>query len=313
MLRRRPLALFVALALVLPAVLAGCSAVQGAVGGDPSAGASQAPVGVTGVAGQQPKLTYTKPLAITQPGTRVVWPGTGPRLDEGGPVLLNLYAEDGRDGTVVQSTFQDAPAWHTMSVTSLGKHLHEALTGQRVGARLLYLEQQGAVPLLLVIDVLPTRASGAAVAPAAGLPTVTLGDDGRPAVTIPHGAKPPTDLVVQPLVRGTGPQVSVGEVVTVRFTGVRWGDGKTFDTTWDTPDGPKAVQSVMIGIGQVIEGWDQGLLEQTVGSQVLLVVPPSLGYGGTSNPLADQTLVYVVDILDAHFQVTDEGSDEGAK
>ncbi|WP_425953832.1 FKBP-type peptidyl-prolyl cis-trans isomerase [Xylanimonas sp. McL0601] len=306
----RPRSALLVLVTALALALTGCGLAGGA---SPSSAPSQANVEVTGEAGQEPVLQYDKPLAITQPGTRTVWPGTGDPLREGGPVMLNLYAEDGRDGSVVQTTFVDAPAWHTMSVLSLGAHLHEALHGQRVGARLLYLEQQGDVPLVLVVDVLPTRASGEAVEPQPGLPAVTVGDDGAPTVTVPAKAAPPADLVVQPLVRGTGPQVEVGEVVTVRFTGVRWSDGAVFDSTWDTPDGPEAVQSVMIGIGQVIDGWDQGLLEQTVGSQVMLVVPPPLGYGGTSNPLADQTLVYVVDILDAHFQVTDEGTAEGAQ
>ncbi len=107
--------------LLLALVLAGCS------GGAPGTAPSQSPVEVTGVAGQEPVLSYDTPLAITQPGTRTVWPGTGDPLVEDGPVLLNLYAQDGRDGTVVQSTFADAPAWHTMSVASLGANLHEAL------------------------------------------------------------------------------------------------------------------------------------------------------------------------------------------
>ncbi|RZS60569.1 FKBP-type peptidyl-prolyl cis-trans isomerase [Xylanimonas ulmi] len=290
-------------------VVGGCGGVGDAV---PTASSAQTSVEVTGGAGQEPSLRYDKPLTITEPGSRVVWPGTGDALREGGPVMLNLYAEDGRDGTVVQTTFVDAPAWHTMSVDSLGENLHQALLGQRVGARLLYQEQQGDVPLVLVVDVLPTRASGTPVEPAAGLPTVTLDADGAPTVTVPAGVAPPSDLVVQPLLRGDGPQVEAGEVVTVRFTGVRWDDGTVFGATWDKPDGPEAVQSIMIGIGQVIDGWDEGLIEQTVGSQVLLVVPPALGYGGTSDPLADQTLVYVVDILDAHVQVNGEGTEEGA-
>ncbi len=268
-------------------------------------------VEVVGTPGQPPTLEYEKPLTLTEQGTRVIWPGEGEPLREGGPVLLHLYAEDGRDGTVVQSTYVDAPAWHELSVASLGANLPAALSGQRVGARLLFLEQQEEVPLVLVVDVLPTRAAGAAVEPAKGLPTVTLDDDGAPTVTVPTGAEPPSDLVVQPLIRGNGPQVESGMVVTVRFTGVRWSDGKVFDTTWAPPGGQgdqASVQSVLLGIAQVIEGWEQGLQEQSVGSQVMLVVPPALGYGGTSNPLADQTLVYVVDILDAHVQVADEGA-----
>ncbi|MGO1333428.1 FKBP-type peptidyl-prolyl cis-trans isomerase, partial [Cellulosimicrobium funkei] len=100
-------------------------------------------------------------------------------------------------------------------------------------------------------------------------------------------------------------QVEVGQVVTVRYSGVRWSDGEVFDSTWTDGAAPL---SVMIGIGEVIEGWEQGLLEQSVGSQVLLVVPPDLAYGATANPLAGETLVYVVDILDAQFPVTEESA-----
>ena len=56
-----------------------------------------------------------------------------------------------------------------------------------------------------------------------------------------------------------------------------------------------------IGQAQVIDGWNQGLVGQTVGSQVLLVVPPSLGYGANAQGSipANSTLVFVVDILAA--------------
>ena len=305
------LRLLAALALVLAATaLSGCD-------GGGVAASSPAPVAVevTGARGQVPVLEYAKPLALTQQGARVIWPGDGEPLREGGPVLLHLYAEDGRDGTIVQDTYVDAPAWKTLSVGSLGTNLHEALSGQRVGARLLFLEQDGETPLVLVVDVLPTRATGTEVEPVPGLPAVTRADDGAPTITIPPDTPPPSDLVVQPLLRGAGLQLDTGMVVTLRFTAVRWSDGQVFDTTWAPPPGVtglladgQPVQSIMLGIGQVIEGWDQGLLEQSVGSQVMLVVPPSLGYGGASTPLADQTLVYVVDILDAHSQVFAEGA-----
>ena len=53
----------------------------------------------------------------------------------------------------------------------------------------------------------------------------------------------------------------------------------------------------------MIAGWDEGLVGQTVGSQVLLVVPPDKGYGAAGQPNAGisgtDTLVFVVDILDA--------------
>ncbi len=306
-LRRLPALLVALLVAPLLVLLTACGPGAGA---DPGASASPAAVQVTGQAGEPPQVEAAAPLQVTHPETRTVWPGTGAALEEDGPVLLHLYAEDGRDGSVLKNTYQDAPEWRTMSVESLGSNLHEALAGARVGARLLHLEQDDGVPVVLVVDVLPTRAAGDEVEPAEGLPTVELDDDGAPTVTVPQDAAPPDDLEVQPLVRGTGPQVEVGQVVTVRFTGVRWSDGTVFDTTWEEGAPP---QVATIGIGQVIEGWDQGLLEQTVGSQVMLVVPPSLGYGGTASELADETLVYVVDILDAHQQVSEEQQQPSAQ
>ena len=76
----------------------------------------------------------------------------------------------------------------------------------------------------------------------------------------------------------------------------RWKDGKKFDASgdhgsaFDTP----------IGSGQVITGWDKGLVGQTVGSRILLVVPPAEGYGTKGSPPLigpKDTLVFVIDIL----------------
>lgn len=302
--RTRPLGV---VALVLAAVLAlgACEEPE-----DVEPTALNTALEVSGSAGAPPSLDYTTPLDVPEPRSEVVWPGTGRALEEGGPVLVNLYAQDARDGSVLQNTYADAPQWFTLDDASVGSGLADLLRGQRVGARLLQVEEDDGVPVVLVVDVLPTRADGEAAAPVEGVPAVTLADDGAPTVTIPADTDPPTDLGVRPLIRGDGPQVEAGQVVTVRYTGVRWSDGEVFDTSWSQGAAPS---SVMIGIGEVIEGWEQGLLEQSVGSQVLLVVPPELGYEGTSSPLAGETLVYVVDILDAHFPVTaEEAAGDGA-
>ena len=268
------------------------------VGPAPTSSASQAPFQVQGTSGAPPTLEYQKPFDVVRSGSRSVWPGTGDVLERDDPVLLNLYAQDGRDGTELQNTFRTAPVAYTMTEGSLGNNLFEALEGKRVGARLSLIEEQDGVPVLLVVDVLPARASGVeAPAPAKNLPQVRLDDLGVPEVRIPRGAEPPSRLVVHPLIRGSGPQVRAGQILTVEFTAVRWSDGSVVDTTWTEGTPP---QSAEIGIGRLVEGWDQGLVEQTVGSQVLLVVPPQQAYANTKSRLAGETLVYVVDILDAH-------------
>jgi peptidylprolyl isomerase len=104
--------------------------------------------------------------------------------------------------------------------------------------------------------------------------------------------------VVQPLIIGAGAEVEAGQTITVHYTGVTWDDGKVFDSSW-TSGSPASFE---IGTGAVIAGWDEGLVGQTVGSQVLLVVPPAKGYpdGSPDGSIqAGDTIVFVVDILAA--------------
>ncbi|PRZ03442.1 peptidylprolyl isomerase [Isoptericola sp. CG 20/1183] len=305
--RPRPLATLVAAVVGVALAVTGCSSplVDELT---PSSAPSQVPVEVSGPEGEPPVVEYPKPYQVVRSGSRTLRPGAGEQLEDGGPALLHMYAEDGRDGSVISSTYLDAPAWYTFDAESLGQNLYESLRGKRVGARVLVVEQDGDVPVVLVVDVLPTRASGTLVDTQEGQPQVLRDPDGTPSVRVPD-TEPPGELVVQPLVRGSGPQVDIGQVVTVRYVAVRWSDGSVVDSSWDPGVAP---QSATIGIGRLVEGWDQGLLEQSVGSQVMLVVPPQLGYGGTGSELADETLVYVVDILDARYQVTEEAPGEGA-
>ena len=262
-------------------------------------------VEVTGEAGAVPELEYPMPLEITEPHVEVVWEGQGPEVVDGEPILVHYYAEAGEDGSVVGSTYAGEPRPYFLSAEALGADIYDALSGRTVGSRVLQMvpaAQGQESSTVAVFDLLPTRAAGEAVEPREGLPVVTLAEDGEPTVEVP-AAEAPTELVVQPLVRGAGPQVTPGQVVTVQYAGVTWSTGTVFESTWT--DG-KLPAPFPIGVGSVIEGWDLGLVEQTVGSQVLLVVPPELGYGGTDKELAAETLVFVVDILAATGGPTEE-------
>ena len=131
-----------------------------------------------------------------------------------------------------------------------------------------------------------------------------LGDDlpgvstavGKPTITLPKGT-PPTTLVTKTVVSGTGDTVRSGDLLVVQYVGVKWADGKTFDSSWQrgVPAG------FGIGVGQVIKGWDDGLVGHKVGDRVLLVVPPSEGYGAQGQSQAGisgtDTLVFAVDIV----------------
>jgi peptidylprolyl isomerase len=122
---------------------------------------------------------------------------------------------------------------------------------------------------------------------------VVLGADGTPTVTIPDFA-PPADLKIAVLQKGSGAVVKSGANVVVHYVGVNWNTKKVFDSSWGR--GAPAT----FGTGQVIQGFGAAIVGQTVGSQVIVIIPPSQGYGEAGSPPdigPTDTLVFVVDIL----------------
>ena len=116
----------------------------------------------------------------------------------------------------------------------------------------------------------------------------------KPVVTVPTGP-PPSTLVGKDLIKGQGPVAQTGQSVTVQYVGVNYADGKQFDASWDHGQ-PFPFQ---LGGGQVIKGWDQGVVGMRVGGRRELIIPPSLGYGSQAQgPIqANETLVFVIDLL----------------
>lgn len=309
-----------ALALGAALLLSACGADAEEANPSPSASATtEAPVPsaadvaaldavvVTGDPGTKPTLTIAAPFTTSVETTRLVSEGTGDTILEGNLVGMQLVAYNGVDGTEMQSSWETPAFESAVDGTDLPAALAQSLVGQKVGARVLFAQPQtnqtsGATEtVVFVIDALstrpvPTRAEGEAVTPPAGLPTVTLAEDGTPSITIPDNFAAPTELVAQTLIKGTGPEVTSGQNVQFHYTGWKLSDGTVFDSSWEK--GAPFVSP--IGVGKVIAGWDQGLVGQTVGSQVLLVIPKALAYGGaTTHELANEDLVFVVDILRA--------------
>lgn len=260
--------------------------------------------------GAAPTLTFEQPFAVSAPVARVDVEGDGDDLEEGQQLTIHYVAVSGDDGSVLGSTWDlEAPERLDLGDPGIVSALNETLAGQQVGVRVLFAapgaeatEESEAFPAtLMAIEVteartLPTRASGEAVEPAEGLPTVTLAEDGEPEIEGLEDLAEPTELVVQTLIKGEGAEVQTGQNLTVQYKGWLL-DGTVFDSSWEagTPF------QTPIGVQSVIDGWDQGLVGQTVGSQVLLVVPADLAYGPEDRGTipGDSTLVFVVDILDA--------------
>ena len=121
---------------------------------------------------------------------------------------------------------------------------------------------------------------------ASGVPTV-------PPVT----GKAPTTLVVKDIKPGTGAAAKAGQTLTVNYVGVSCSTGKAFDASYPR----KQPFSFTLGQGQVIQGWDKGLVGMKVGGRRELVIPASLGYGasGSGSIKPNETLIFVVDLVSA--------------
>jgi peptidylprolyl isomerase len=149
-----------------------------------------------------------------------------------------------------------------------------------------------------------TAAAPAASAPATGAPANAAFPPLPPGADPALGKKPTTSagtgnvskLTVTPLIQGTGPAAAAGQNITVNYVGVTYKDGKEFDASWNSAQ-PFSFQ---LGGGNVIQGWDQGLVGVKVGSRVQLDIPAELGYG--DNPTGGQpggALRFIVDVLAA--------------
>lgn len=117
----------------------------------------------------------------------------------------------------------------------------------------------------------------------------------KPIVNIPDGPAP-TELVIEDIEVGDGQEAVAGSVPVMHYVGVSWSTGTQFDASWDRGNPFQFV----LGRGQVIGGWDQGVQGMKVGGRRRLTIPPDLGYGaqGAGGVIApNETLVFVVDLV----------------
>jgi peptidylprolyl isomerase len=115
-----------------------------------------------------------------------------------------------------------------------------------------------------------------------------------PAVTVPPGDAPKT-LESADLIEGTGTPAAPGNNVTVQYVLATYSSGKVIQSSWTGQP-----FTFTLGAGQVIPGWDKGVVGMKVGGRRELIVPPSLGYGASSPGAGiapNDTLVFVIDLI----------------
>ncbi|MEU5363633.1 FKBP-type peptidyl-prolyl cis-trans isomerase [Streptomyces sp. NPDC005925] len=315
----------VAALLAVPALLftAACGS-DDSSNGDSAAGVAE----VKGKTGEKPEISVPKdgkPSKKTV--TRTVSEGSGAAVRASDFVRLDWTVKKWGGDQDLGGTWA-APQTGTktpkqQSVEQVGKQSQQlpakvldAVKGEKAGSRILVQGTAGDLigqnlnpssgitakdVLIWVVDPVgaaavdaKAEAEGAQAPVEAGLPTVKAPSQKAAVITVPKGVKAPKDLKQQVLIKGKGKKVEAGQGLVAQYTGVKWEDGKKFDSSWDH-GGATAFQ---IGTGAVVKGWDEGLVGKRVGDRVLLVIPPSLGYGSSpDSELAKNTLVFVVDIL----------------
>jgi peptidylprolyl isomerase len=118
----------------------------------------------------------------------------------------------------------------------------------------------------------------------------------KPEIPRPSGS-PPRRLETEDIVRGKGPAAKPGDTVLVHYAGVTFSTGEEFDASWNRGE----PFPFPLGGGQVIQGWDRGIVGMKVGGRRMLTIPPELAYGAQGFPPAigpNETLVFVVDLLE---------------
>ena len=310
-----------ALPLLTAAALVGCGS-SSSSSSSATAADTYKSVTVSGTFNKSPKVSIPKVKGTGALLTKTLIQGTGSALTSQEGMVGNYVAYDwsGTTSKLLGSSYtQGGPS---LFVGQLLPGLEKALVGQKLGSRVLAVippadafgasgnSQQGiggSDTLVFVIDMISTFATGSVSGPqtsngGGSLPTVVppASSTAGPTVKIDTKAAPPKKLQVKALIKGAGATVKKGNDIAVQYNGYIWRTGKSFQSSWSTPNRPF---TTVIGEGQVIPGWDAGLVGQSVGSRVLLVIPPADGYGSSGSSSAGikgtDTLVFVVDILAA--------------
>jgi peptidylprolyl isomerase len=119
----------------------------------------------------------------------------------------------------------------------------------------------------------------------------------KPEVDYPEGT-PPTSLDITDVWEGDGKVAGPGDTVDVHYVGVAFSSGEEFDASWNRGEPLR----FRLGVGQVIQGWDEGVQGMKVGGRRKLVIPPDMGYGnrGAGNSIKPgETLIFVCDLVSA--------------
>jgi peptidylprolyl isomerase len=305
---------------VLPFVLAASLGLGlASCGDDEGSGADTTldSVKVEGDVGTEPDVTFDKQLDASKTSTEVVVEGDGPALAQGDQVLTHLWFGNGFTKQKAFSTYDvGKPQVVTVDEKQLSPVFREGIVGQTVGSRVMVAApaseafgDQGNPQLgignrdtvVVILDLLSSvldEPTGESKKAPSWAPKIDEKDGTPTGFDFKEAPEPDGRLRSAELVKGEGAKVEKGQTIVVDYLGQEFDGKKPFDNSY-TGD-PATFQ---IGVGQVVSGWDKSLVGVTVGSRVLMAVPPDEGYGKQGNPQIKvsgvDTLYFLVDILAA--------------
>lgn len=217
-------------------------------------------------------------------GIKVLKVGTGAEIQEGNQLLYRVSSFTYSPGRVTEDN-----GFTQFSATSAKRNelgaLADAVIGQKIGSRIAYLKNssQKSATEIVIIDLLPTRLSGEHRQPVgwSGNPIVNNSPDFFPdIVTV---ADPPTELKVHSLISGKGDQISLADEVYVNYL-LKDYEGNVVQDTY------RGNAPVLLKLKDVFAGLQQGIVDQRIGSRLLIAIPASLAHG-------DKNLIAVIDLL----------------
>ncbi len=312
-------------------VVSGCAAdpadseldeISALVDGCAPGGAEVESIVVQGAFGAVPEVTFDAPLAVVQTQRAVIIEGSGEPVENGDEVIIDVSFLNGGSGAPIGDSGYDAlsPVPFKLSYEDpLFSGISATLLCSDVGSRVIGLIPASALvgpsgnpefglgpgeSLVAIFDLISikppiedplTRIEGAPRQPSEGFPGIEYEDSGRPSLTISEGDFLP-EFAVDVLVEGNGQTVEPWSTIVLHYYAVNWTTGEFFDSSWDN------AEPAIFPARMVIMGFRDGLIGQKVGSRVMIVIPPELGYGPSGGipekSLAPtDTLVFVVDIL----------------
>jgi len=323
----RKIATLVASAVLLAAVaasLTGCTPASTTINGCTAAkpGTVSDSITVSGKFGKTPTVKVKSPIATVKTTQRtVITAGNGALASKNKKVAVDFAIYNGTTGKQLTSTgFDGKTVPFTMDATKYLPGLVKTLECSRAGTRVVGIippvdafKAAGSTDLgvgakdeiVFVADVVSVSAAspaalktakGTVVAPKPGFPTVVFSSKGLPTVTVPSTAQP-TAFQEEVLIKGAGAKVTASSTAIVNYQLLIWRTGQvvTGNDTW------AAGQTASFPMSGVVPGFQQALEGQAVGSRVLVVIPPALGYGTSGNTqagiLGTDDIVFLVDIL----------------